>query len=74
MQIDPHSNWYNITIPEIDIRIVKKELLLVQDASEYSGISENIIKDLIETGKLSSYFLKDQELISKSELEQVLQT
>jgi len=74
MRIDPHSNWYNITVPEIDISIVKKELLSIQDASEYFGISENIIKDLIETGKLSSYFLKDQELIRKSELEQVLQT
>lgn len=72
--IEPHRNWYNIDVPQLDIHIIEKELLSMQEASECFGTSENIIKGLIETGKLSSYFLKDQELIRKSELEQVLQT
>lgn len=72
--VSPHSGWYNITIPQIDINIVEKELLSVQEASEYFGISKTIIKDQVKKGKISYYYVRDKELIRKSELEEVLPT
>ena len=72
--IEPHRNWYNIDIPQLDIHIVEKELLSIQEASECFGISESVIKGSIEKGKLSSYFSESQEIIRKSESKQVLQT
>jgi len=67
MRVAPHSDWYDITIPEIDIGIVKKELLSINDASEYFGTSVNIIKDLIKKRKISCYRVRDIEYIRNSE-------
>jgi hypothetical protein len=67
-RIDPYSNWYNTTIPEIDIGIVKKELLSIHDASEHFGTSENLIKKR----KISCYRVRDIEYIRNSEVKKVL--
>jgi len=72
--IEPNRNWYIIDVPQLDIHIVERELLSIQEASERFRISETVIKGLIERGNLSSYFSKSQEIIRKSELRKVLPT
>lgn len=72
--VEPHRNWYDFDVPQLDIRIAEKELLSIQEASERYGISESIIEGLIEKGKLLSYYLENRGKVRKSELEQVLQT
>lgn len=72
--VEPHRNWYIFTIQQLDINIVEKELLSIQEASERFGTSESVIKGLIEKGKLSSHSSENQEMIRKSELKQVLPT
>lgn len=70
----PHKDWFDITIPRIDITIVEKELLSIQEASRHFGISESIIQDLVKKGKISCYHVKNKELIRKSESGEVLRT
>jgi len=70
--IAPHRDWYNITIPQIDINIIEKELLLIQEASASLGISETITQDLVKKGEIACYYVKNKELIRKSELRKVL--
>jgi len=70
--VAPHSDWYNITIPQIDINIVEKELLPIQEASRFFGTHESIIRYLIEKGKISCYDARKKELIRRSEVREVL--
>jgi len=72
--IAPHKDWYNITIPEIDINIVEKELLSRQEVSRVFGIRDNVFKYLVEKGKISCYPVRNRELIKKSELQEALRT
>lgn len=72
--VSPHSGWYNFTIPQIDINSVEKELLSTHETSEYFGISDHAIKELIKKRKISCYHVRDKELIRACELRKVLRT
>jgi hypothetical protein len=69
----PHQQWYNITIPQINIQIVKRELLTTQEASYDFLVSETLIRELAEKGRISLYRIKDTELIRRPELTDALQ-
>jgi hypothetical protein len=69
----PHQQWYNITIPQINIQIVKRELVTKQEASYEFLVSESLIKELAEKGRISLYRIKDTELIRRPELTDALQ-
>jgi len=70
--IAPHRDWYNITIPKIDMNIIEKELLSTQEVTRSFGISEGTTKYLVEKGRIYCYMVKNQELLSKSELREFL--
>jgi hypothetical protein len=67
----PHVGWYNFKIPKIDISIVEKELLSMQEAAAYFGLGENAVRDLVKKEKIQCYNIKNKELIKKSELMEV---
>ena len=69
----PHLQWYKVTIPQINTRVVKKELLTTKEASYDFLVSESLIKELAEKGRISLYNIRDTELIRKSELTDALQ-
>jgi len=72
-KVSPHLQWYRITIPQINIQIVKKELLTSKEASYDFLISETLIKKMAEEGRISLYNIRDTELIRKSELTDAIQ-
>ena len=64
----PHRYWYHYNIPTIQLDVVDKELLSVGEASENLQIEESVIRDLIARNMILRYCVRDEELISKSEL------
>jgi hypothetical protein len=70
--IAPHVDWFNITVPKIDINVVEKELLSPQEALRNFRIGDTIFKYLVEKGKIACYRVRNKEIIKKSELEKSL--
>jgi len=64
----PHRNWYDFNIPEINLSLVKKELLSIQEASKHLGVEENAIRELIDKRKISCYQVNSEKLVCRSEL------
>jgi hypothetical protein len=52
---------------------VKRELVTKQEASYEFLVSESLIKELAEKGRISLYRIKDTELIRRPELTDALQ-
>lgn len=70
--VSPHREWYNIYIPTINTGIVQKELLLPQEAYKKYSITEQFIKYLSDTEKITIYKTGNVTYLRKSELENAL--
>jgi hypothetical protein len=64
--------WYHYSIPKLQLDVIEKELLSVGEASENLQIEESVIKDMIARNKISCYYVRNEEIVSKSELVQHL--
>ena len=72
-EIHPHRNWFYIFIPQIEINIVKIELLSLSDAYQTYDAHEKVLKDLIAKKDISIYRIENKEFIRRSEIEKILQ-
>jgi len=72
--VEPHRGWYDFTIPQINFNTVEKELLTVQQVSEFFQMEEASVQDLIKKQKISYYDVKGKRFIRKSQLTKVLET
>ena len=64
----PHRYWYLYTIPKIQLNVVDKELLSIEEASKRLGVEESTVLDLIKSNRIACYQVKDEEFLLKSEL------
>ena len=64
--------WYNIFIPTIDAGIVEKELLTAPEACKQYSITQQFVKYLADTGRITLYDTKNWTYLRKSELENAM--
>ena len=64
----PHRYWYLYTIPKIQLNVVDKELLSIEETSKRIGVEESTVLDLIKSNRIACYQVKDEEFLLKSEL------
>ena len=53
--VAPYAGWYNFQIPQINIDIVKRDLLSIQEIAGYFGVNEYSVKELLKKGNVPSY-------------------
>lgn len=70
--VAPHFEWYNFVIPPINIGMVKKDLISVQDITGYLGVSEYAVKEILKKGNAPSCSLGNNELVRRPEINRVL--
>jgi excisionase family DNA binding protein len=68
----PYQGWYNFQIPPINIGIVKRDLLSIQEIARYFGVSKFSVKELLKKGDASSFYIGNKELIRRQELNRIL--
>ena len=66
--VAPYMGWYNFSIPRINLTIVKKELVSIQEMAKVLGESEQSLRESLHKFKISSYRVKNIELIRRSEV------
>jgi hypothetical protein len=70
--VTPYMGWYNYQIPQINIGIVKRDLLSIQEIAEYFGVTEYLVKELLKNGNMPIYNLVNKELIRRPQLDRIL--
>ena len=70
--VAPYVDWYNCQVPQINISIVKRDLLPIQEIAGYFGFDEYSIKELLKKGNVLSFHIANNELIRRPELDRVL--
>jgi len=68
----PHVDWYESEIPDINVGIVEKELLEIDEVIETFKLDESTLRDLIRTSKISCYNIRDKELLKRTEIRNYL--
>ncbi len=70
--INPHIGWYNFHILEKDIRIIKSELIPIQEALRNFDINEEVLAVLIWNGRINCYKIGNKKLVNRREVHLVL--
>lgn len=70
--VAPYVGWYNFCVPPINISIVKRDLLSIQEIAGYFGVSEFSVKELLKKGNAPSFYIGNKELIRRPELNRIL--
>jgi len=68
---DPHVDWYKFEIPDINVGIVEKELLEIDEVIETFKLDESTLRDLIGTSKISFYNIRDKKLLKRTEIKRI---
>jgi hypothetical protein len=66
-----YAGWYNFQIPQININMVTRQLLSVQEIAEHFKVPENSIRELLRRGNVPSYCVDNRELVRRPELDRV---
>ena len=66
--VNPHIGWYNYFIPELNLNIVKNELISVQEESENLGVKEESVTDLVNSGRIRSYKIGNHVVVVRRQL------
>jgi len=67
----PYSDWYLITIPQLDINQVENEILTLSEASRCLETREEEILDLISKNKISSFRIGENQFARRSEFKNI---
>jgi hypothetical protein len=67
--ISQRIDWYNYVIPELNLSIVKNELIPIQEASRIFG---GAVIELVNSGKINSYRIGNHGVIVRRELNSIL--
>jgi len=68
----PYAGWYDFQIPQININMVTRHLLPVQEVAKHFKVPENSIRELLKRGNVPSYCVDNRELVRRPELNRVL--
>jgi len=70
--VAPYVGWYNFQVPKINIDIVKRDLLSVQEIAGYFGVGVSSMKESLRKGNVPSFYIGNKELIRRPELDRIL--
>jgi len=73
-EVASYLGLYNIFIPQIELNIVKNELLTLSEAPENFGINETNINHFIDKKQIICYEIKERKFIKKSEFDEILKS
>jgi hypothetical protein len=68
----PHVGWYDFNIPKINTSVVEKELLSIEETTEYFRIEKGTTISLVKEGKLSCYNVRNKDFVRRTELSEAL--
>ncbi len=66
--VKPHIGWYNYSIPELNLNLIKNQLIPIQEASENFGVKEESVTDLVNSGRIRSYKIGNQSVVVRRQL------
>ena len=66
--INPHMGWYNYSIPELSLNIIKSELIPIQEINSNFSINEETFAQLVKDKRLSVHTIGNQNVVSRREL------
>jgi hypothetical protein len=69
---NPHVDWYEFEVPEINVGIVEKERLEINEVIEAFRIHESTVRGLIGTGRVSCFNVRGKELLKRTEIKNCL--
>ncbi len=70
--VSPYVGWYNFQVPQINIGIVKRDLLSIQEIAGYFGVTDYSVKELLKKGNAQSFHIGNQELTRRPQLDRSL--
>jgi hypothetical protein len=70
--VAPYAGWYNFLIPRINPNLVSKELLSIQEIAKVLGENKQSLKESLHKFNISSYYVKNRELIRRADLDRFL--
>jgi hypothetical protein len=70
--VSPYVGWYNFQVPEINIGIVKRDLLSIQEIAGYFGVTEYSVKELLKKDNAPSFHIGNRELTRRPQLDRIL--
>lgn len=70
--VSPYRGWHNFLIPKLNPTVVTKELLTIQDVSMAIGENKSSLKESLAKVNLTSYRVRNKELIRRIELDRFL--
>jgi hypothetical protein len=70
--INPHFDWYNFSIPELNFNIVKRQLISLQAVAKYFMVSEKLFREIILENHISSLTIGKTELIERKAVNKII--
>jgi hypothetical protein len=70
--INPHGDWYNFSVSELNFSIVKKQLIPLQEVSKYFMVNEQTIRDLLNKNNASSHVIGNKELVERKDVNKII--
>lgn len=70
--VAPYLGWYNIHVPEINIFIVDRDLLSINEIETFFGLNKISFEETVKWGNAATYHLGSTELIRRPELNRIL--
>jgi len=70
--VAPYKGWNYYQIPKLNPNVVNKELLTIQDYAKALGENQSTIKESLVKGNVTSYRVRNIELIRRAELDRFL--
>ena len=67
--IVPYRGWYNFHIPKLNPNVVNKELMTIQEVAIALSENESTLKESLAKVNLTSYRVRNIELIRRAELD-----
>jgi len=71
-KVQLYGNWYICSAPPLNIDVVKRDLLPIQEIARVTGATEQSIKDLLKNSDVHSFSIGNHELIRRPDMERIL--
>ncbi len=68
----PHQGWYNCPVPQIDVDVVKRDLVSIQEIAAYFGVNAFVVRALLQKADGVCFYAGNSDVIRRPELDRVL--
>jgi hypothetical protein len=69
---ESYEGWYNFQIPQIDTKIVERNLLSFRDIAGLLDVSESFVEEWVERSNVPNYSVDNLNLVRRPELDGAL--